>query len=125
MASANGVLVAQYWGKKDRSSAKTVNMLVMNCGVKILIPVTLVINTASLLTKRNSAYKQLHLKLYHSAKLIGLFLHNIKRIGISSLDFAPVMVIETAGLKKERTGCYPLTPLNFVQCVFASKIIIF
>ena len=43
MASANGVLVAQYWGKKDRSSAKTITVMVMQCGLKILLPVTLLI----------------------------------------------------------------------------------
>ena len=47
MASANGVLVAQYWGKNDRRSAKTITMLAMSCGVKILVPVTLVITLFS------------------------------------------------------------------------------
>lgn len=47
MASANGVLVAQYWGNNDRRSAKTVTMLAMRCGVKILVPVTLVITLFS------------------------------------------------------------------------------
>jgi len=47
MASANGVLVAQYWGKKDRRSAKTITMLAMHYGIKILIPVTLVITVFS------------------------------------------------------------------------------
>ncbi|WP_019612832.1 MATE family efflux transporter [Psychromonas ossibalaenae] len=47
MASANGVLVAQYWGKNDRSSAKTITMLVMSCGAKILVPVTLAITLFS------------------------------------------------------------------------------
>jgi len=43
MASANGVLVAQYWGKNDRRSAKTITLMVMKCGMKILFPVTLFI----------------------------------------------------------------------------------
>ena len=47
MASANGILVAQYWGKNDRSSAKTITILAMRCGIKILIPVTLVITLFS------------------------------------------------------------------------------
>jgi len=47
MASASGVLVAQYWGKDDRSSAKTITMMTMNYGVKILVPVTLVITLFS------------------------------------------------------------------------------
>lgn len=47
MASANGVLVAQYWGKKDQRSAKTLTMLAMHCGVKILLPVTVAITLFS------------------------------------------------------------------------------
>ncbi|MDX2322616.1 MAG: MATE family efflux transporter [Moritella sp.] len=47
MASANGVLVAQYWGKQDRRAAKTITLLAMQCGVKILLPVTLVITLFS------------------------------------------------------------------------------
>jgi putative MATE family efflux protein len=47
MASANGILVAQYWGKNDRVSAKTITTLAMRNGVKILLPVTLVITLFS------------------------------------------------------------------------------
>lgn len=47
MASANGILVAQYWGRNDRSSAKTITMLAMSYGVKILVPVTLAITLFS------------------------------------------------------------------------------
>lgn len=47
MASANGVLVAQYWGKDNRSAAKTITMLTMKSGAKILVPVTLVITLFS------------------------------------------------------------------------------
>ncbi len=47
MASANGILVAQYWGKNDRRSAKTISMLALTNGIKILIPVTLVITLFS------------------------------------------------------------------------------
>ena len=47
MASANGVLVAQYWGKNDRSAAKTISMLAMSYGVKILVPVSLAITLFS------------------------------------------------------------------------------
>lgn len=47
MASANGILVAQYWGKNDRISAKTITLLAMRSGVKILLPVTLVITLFS------------------------------------------------------------------------------
>lgn len=41
MASANGVLVAQYWGRNDRISAKTITMRVMSSGAKIIALVTL------------------------------------------------------------------------------------
>lgn len=47
MASANGVLVAQYWGKKDRRSAKTITLRVMSYGAKILVPVTIAITLFS------------------------------------------------------------------------------
>jgi putative MATE family efflux protein len=47
MASANGILVAQYWGKNDRSAAKTITMLAMRCGAKILVPVTFAITLFS------------------------------------------------------------------------------
>ncbi len=47
MASANGILVAQYWGKNDPRSAKTMTMLAMRCGVKILLPVSLAITLFS------------------------------------------------------------------------------
>ncbi|AYV24702.1 MATE family efflux transporter [Vibrio mediterranei] len=41
MASANGVLVAQYWGRNDKRSAKTITQLSMEFGAKLLVPVTL------------------------------------------------------------------------------------
>lgn len=47
MSSANGVLVAQYWGKKDRSSAKTITMMALRCGMKILLPVTIIMTLFS------------------------------------------------------------------------------
>jgi putative MATE family efflux protein len=47
MASANCILVSQYWGKNDRGNAKTITMLATRCGVKILVPVTLVITLFS------------------------------------------------------------------------------
>jgi len=47
MASANGILVAQYWGKNDQCSAKTISMLAITNGIKILIPVTLAITLYS------------------------------------------------------------------------------
>ncbi|WP_390902898.1 MATE family efflux transporter [Vibrio qingdaonensis] len=47
MASANGVLVAQYWGRNDKRSAKTITQLSMIVGAKLLIPVTLVITVFS------------------------------------------------------------------------------
>ncbi|WP_354625065.1 MATE family efflux transporter [Psychromonas sp. MME2] len=47
MASAHGVLVAQYWGKGDVSAAKTITILVINCGTKLLIPITLMITLLS------------------------------------------------------------------------------
>lgn len=43
LASANGTLVAQYWGKSDRKSARTVTSIAMTFGLKVLVPVTLVI----------------------------------------------------------------------------------
>ncbi|GMQ48800.1 MATE family efflux transporter [Vibrio sp. 10N] len=47
MASANGVLVAQYWGRNDKTSAKTITQLSMIFGAKLLVPVTLVITLFS------------------------------------------------------------------------------
>lgn len=47
MASSNGVLVAQYWGKKDSRSAKTITLKVLSNGAKILLPVTVVITLFS------------------------------------------------------------------------------
>ncbi|MFA0087366.1 MATE family efflux transporter [Vibrio sp. 10N.261.51.F12] len=47
MASANGVLVAQYWGRNDKRSAKTITQLAMIFGAKLLIPVTLIITLFS------------------------------------------------------------------------------
>lgn len=43
LASANGTLVAQYWGKDDRKSARTVTSIAMTFGLKVLLPVTLII----------------------------------------------------------------------------------
>ncbi|MBE4618542.1 MATE family efflux transporter [Vibrio navarrensis] len=47
LASANGTLVAQYWGKQDARSAKTVSMIAMSFGLKVLLPVTLLITLGS------------------------------------------------------------------------------
>ncbi|MGR5499935.1 MATE family efflux transporter [Vibrio sp. DNB22_10_4] len=47
MASANGVLVAQYWGRGDKTSANTITRLSMVFGAKLLVPVTLVITLFS------------------------------------------------------------------------------
>lgn len=47
LSSANGVLVAQYWGKNDRCSAKTITGLALWFGIKILLPVTFVITLFS------------------------------------------------------------------------------
>lgn len=47
MASANGVLVAQYWGKNDHCSAKTITILVMVRGAQILIPISLIMSLFS------------------------------------------------------------------------------
>ncbi|WP_234496839.1 MATE family efflux transporter [Vibrio maritimus] len=47
MASANGVLVAQYWGCSDKRSAKTITKLSMIFGAKLLVPVTFVITVFS------------------------------------------------------------------------------
>lgn len=41
LASANGTLVAQYWGRNDRKSARTVSSIAMVFGLKVLLPVTL------------------------------------------------------------------------------------
>ncbi len=43
LATANGTLVAQYWGKGDRSSAKTITSITLRFGLKVLLPVTAVI----------------------------------------------------------------------------------
>lgn len=47
MASANGILVAQYWGKHDRVSAKTISFKVTRNGITLLIPITLLITVFS------------------------------------------------------------------------------
>ncbi|ELP5727650.1 MATE family efflux transporter [Vibrio vulnificus] len=47
LASANGTLVAQYWGKDDRRSAKAVSLIALNFGLKVLIPVSLLITLGS------------------------------------------------------------------------------
>ncbi|WP_261818250.1 MATE family efflux transporter [Vibrio gallicus] len=43
IASANGILVAQYWGKKDTDSAKTVTYLALKYGAYLMLPLTLLI----------------------------------------------------------------------------------
>lgn len=43
LSSANGALVAQYWGKNDRRSAKTIAGLTLRFGIKLLIPVSLLV----------------------------------------------------------------------------------
>nr|WP_211091970.1 MATE family efflux transporter [Vibrio agarilyticus] len=43
LASANGTLVAQYWGRGDTRSAKTVSMIAANFGLKVLLPISLLI----------------------------------------------------------------------------------
>lgn len=47
LASANGTLVAQYWGRNDAVSAKTVTGIAIRFGLKVLIPVTLIITLGS------------------------------------------------------------------------------
>ncbi|MGF1687318.1 MATE family efflux transporter [Photobacterium japonica] len=43
LASANGVLVSQYWGKNDKVHAKTVTVQAMKFGAIIMVPVTFAI----------------------------------------------------------------------------------
>ncbi|MGF1723557.1 MATE family efflux transporter [Photobacterium nomapromontoriensis] len=43
LASANGVLVSQYWGKNDKVHAKTVTLQAMKFGASIMVPVTFII----------------------------------------------------------------------------------
>lgn len=43
IASANGILVAQYWGRRDADSAKTVTQLAMKYGIWLMIPLTIAI----------------------------------------------------------------------------------
>jgi len=43
LATANGVLVSQYWGRNDRVHAKTVTLQSLKFGAAIMVPVTLVI----------------------------------------------------------------------------------
>ena len=52
LASANGTLVAQYWGRDDAVSAKTVTGIAIRFGLKVLIPVTLIITVGSELIMR-------------------------------------------------------------------------
>ncbi|MEZ9203613.1 MATE family efflux transporter [Vibrio splendidus] len=47
LASANGTLVAQYWGRNDRKSARTVSSIAMIFGLKVLLPVTAIITLGS------------------------------------------------------------------------------
>lgn len=43
LASANGVLVSQYWGRNDKVHAKTVTLQAMKFGLAIMVPVTFAI----------------------------------------------------------------------------------
>ncbi|MDG3085419.1 MATE family efflux transporter [Vibrio hannami] len=47
LSTANGILVSQYWGIKDASSAKTVTLQAIKLGIKIIVPVTLLITVLS------------------------------------------------------------------------------
>ncbi|OEF09581.1 MATE family efflux transporter [Vibrio genomosp. F10] len=47
VGSANGILVAQYWGRSDRSSAKTVTMMALKYGAKLIVPATVIITLFS------------------------------------------------------------------------------
>ncbi|MEZ9327641.1 MATE family efflux transporter [Vibrio breoganii] len=47
IATANGILVAQYWGRRDASSAKTVNMLALKYGTWLMVPLTFIITVFS------------------------------------------------------------------------------
>ncbi|PWI32181.1 MATE family efflux transporter [Vibrio albus] len=47
LATSNGVLVSQYWGREDKSSAKTVSLQAMKLGSAIILPVTLLITLLS------------------------------------------------------------------------------
>lgn len=43
LAAANGVLVAQYWGKDDKVHAKTVSVQALKFGTVLIVPVTVVL----------------------------------------------------------------------------------
>ncbi|WGV98333.1 MATE family efflux transporter [Vibrio sp. YMD68] len=47
VGSANGILVAQYWGRSDRSSAKTVTVMALKYGAKLIVPATVIITLFS------------------------------------------------------------------------------
>ncbi|PMJ90729.1 MATE family efflux transporter [Vibrio sp. 10N.261.55.A7] len=47
VGSANGILVAQYWGRADKSSAKTVTLMALKYGAKLIIPATAIITLFS------------------------------------------------------------------------------
>ncbi len=43
VGSANGILVAQYWGKNDRASARSVTIMALKYGAKLIVPATIFI----------------------------------------------------------------------------------
>ena len=47
LSTANGILVSQYWGRKDADSAKTVTMQAIRMGAWIILPVTALITLLS------------------------------------------------------------------------------
>lgn len=47
ISTANGILVAQYWGRRDALSAKTVTNLAVKYGTWLMIPMTLLITVFS------------------------------------------------------------------------------
>jgi len=42
LSTANGILVTQFWGKHDRSTAKAITLLTAKIGVWILVPISLI-----------------------------------------------------------------------------------
>ncbi len=47
IASANGILVSQYWGKGDKVSAKTVHQMALKYGTWLMLPLTLLVTVFS------------------------------------------------------------------------------
>ncbi|WP_155760071.1 MATE family efflux transporter [Vibrio natriegens] len=47
LATANGTLVAQYWGKEDKAKAKSITFIAIRFGLLVMVPTTLILTLGS------------------------------------------------------------------------------